>query len=144
MLWRVNGDLMNGVLSGESNDIVTQLVRYVFVGGIAFLFDFGALFFLTSNLHLHYLLSAAIAFILGLTVNYTLSIMWVFGKRTMKRKWMEFLFFALIGVVGLGLNEVFMWLLTEIACVHYLLSKIGSAVLVFLWNFFCRRVVLFN
>ena len=128
----------------KTNDTIVQLFRYTLVGGLAFVFDFGSLFILTEYLNIHYLVSAAIAFLLGLTINYILSIIWVFEKRTLANKRIEFLLFSLIGIVGLGLNEFIMWFFTEILYWHYLLSKIVSAVFVFLWNFFVRKFVLFN
>ena len=108
------------------------------------MFDFGLLFILTEYLNIHYLVSAAIAFLLGLTVNYILSIIWVFEKRTIADKRIEFLVFSFIGIVGLGLNEFIMWFFTDILSWYYLLSKIVSTVVVFLWNFFVRKFVLFN
>ena len=128
----------------KTNDTSAQLFRYTLVGGLAFIFDFGALFILTEYLNIHYLVSAAIAFLLGLTINYILSIIWVFEKRALSNKKIEFLVFALIGIVGLGLNEFIMWFFTDILYWHYLLSKIISTVVVYLWNFFVRKFVLFN
>jgi putative flippase GtrA len=37
-----------------------------------------------------------------------------------------------------------MWLLTDVASVHYLLSKIVSASAVFFFNFFSRKALLFR
>ena len=128
----------------KTNDTIVQLFRYTLVGGLAFVFDFGSLFILTEYLNIHYLVSAAIAFLLGLTINYILSIIWVFEKRALSNKKIEFLVFALIGIVGLGLNEFIMWFFTDILYWHYLLSKIISTVVVYLWNFFVRKFVLFN
>jgi putative flippase GtrA len=121
-----------------------QLLRYAVVGGIAFVIDFGSLWLLTELAGIHYLLSAAIAFILGLTTNYLLSITWVFGRRSLENKWLEFGIFALIGIVGLGLNELIIWFFTEWVHFHYLVSKIVSTIVVFLWNFFVRRYLLFR
>ena len=121
-----------------------QLLRYTFVGGLAFLVDFGTLFILTEYVHVHYLVSAAIAFIFGLTVNYILSVKWVFNIRTVGNRWLEFLLFALIGLVGLGLNELFLWIITEILVIYYLISKIITTIIVYFWNFFARKYLLFN
>jgi len=121
-----------------------QLLRYTAVGGVAFAVDFGSLFLLTEFGGLHYLLSAVFAFGLGLLTNYLLSVAWVFNRRTLSSRGMEFLVFGLIGVLGLGLNEVVLWVLTEGAGFHYLLSKAGAAVVVFLWNFFARKLSLFR
>ncbi len=121
-----------------------QLLRYAVVGGCAYVVDFGALFFLTDYLHVHYLVSAAAAFSLGLLTNYTLSVLWVFSKRSISNKQKEFLLFALIGMIGLGFNEAAMWLFTGLASFHYLISKLFSTAFVFFWNFFARKKILFS
>jgi putative flippase GtrA len=69
------------VLVVSTNSIVIQLVRYTIVGGLAFIVDFASLFALTEFFSVHYLISAAIAFLLGITTNYVLSLTWVFTKR---------------------------------------------------------------
>lgn len=132
------------LLAGKSDSLFIQLFRYTFVGGVAFLVDFGSLFAFTELLGIHYLISAAIAFILGLITNYLLSIIWVFTRRTLTNRWTELLIFSLIGVVGLGFNELFIWFFTEKVHLHYLLSKIVSTFFVYLWNFFARKYILFN
>lgn len=128
----------------KSHKTSIQLFKYGFVGGIAFCVDFGSLFFLTEVIKIHYLISAAIAFILGLLTNYTLSILWVFPKRAIADKRIEFLLFLIIGLVGLGLNEVIIWFFTEFIHFYYLISKLFSTVVVFFWNFFARKKLLFS
>ena len=128
----------------KSNKTHIQLLRYTFVGGCAYTVDFGALFLLTDYLKIHYLISAAIAFTLGLLTNYTLSILWVFSKRTVSNKQVEFLLFALIGMVGLGFNEAIMWFFTGLVHFHYLISKLISTLFFFFWNFFARKKILFS
>jgi putative flippase GtrA len=124
--------------------LLPQLCRYTLVGSIAFACDFGALFGLTRFLGIYYLLSAGIAFLIGLCVNYALSIKWVFRRRSVGNKGIELLIFALIGLAGLGLNELFIWYFTEVMHFHYLASKIVSTVFVYLWNFFARKYSLFR
>ncbi len=132
------------ILSSKAEGVLSQLSRYTVVGAVAFAFDFGSLFGLTHFLGLYYLVSAGIAFLFGLSVNYGLSVTWVFKTRSVQTKWIEFLVFATIGVVGLALNEALIWFFTEIVRFHYLLSKICSTVLVYLWNFFGRKFALFR
>ena len=132
------------LFAGKTNQVLVQLFRYTFVGGFAFLVDFGLLFFLKEFCGLHYLLSATLSFIAGLSVNYFISIYWVFtSSKNLKRK-LEFLYFGLIGIVGLILNDFFIWVFTDKAQFHYLVSKIVAAILVYLWNFFARKYLLFN
>ena len=121
-----------------------QLFRYGFVGGLAFLVDYGTLVLLTEFAGMHYLLAATISFILGLITNYLLSITWVFNQHKLNNRWVEFLLFAFIGVVGLGLNDAIMFLCTERCGIHYTLSKIIATATVFFWNFLARKLILFK
>lgn len=121
-----------------------QLFRYGFVGGLAFLVDYGTLVLLTEFAGMHYLLAATISFILGLITNYLLSITWVFNQHKLNNRWVEFLLFAFIGVVGLGLNDAIMFLCTERCGIHYTLSKIIATAIVFFWNFLARKLILFK
>lgn len=121
-----------------------QLFRYGFVGGVAFVVDYGTLFCCTEYLHFHHLVSAAIAFLLGLLVNYLLSTSWVFAVRTQSNRKLEFAIFAIIGIIGLGLNELIIYVGTDLCHLHYMLSKLISTAIVFFWNFFARKLMLFN
>lgn len=128
---------------GKTDNTFFQLFRYTFVGGLAFVVDFGLLYLLTEFANFHYLTSAAIAFVAGLVVNYVLSKLWVFNKSSYKNKVAEFLMFALIGVIGLGFTELLMWLFTDIFGAYYIISKILTTMLVYFWNFFARKFMIF-
>ena len=127
----------------KTDNTLRQLLRYTFVGGIAFLVDFSFLFLLTEYLKIHYLVSAALAFVAGLGTNYILSVSWVFASRKVGNRLVEFAAFAAIGVIGLVFNEIFIWFFTEVVRLHYLVSKCISTVAVYLWNFFARKRMLF-
>ncbi len=136
--------IINKIFKNKTDNTLIQLFRYTFVGGFACIVDFGFLFLATEFLGIHYLISAAIAFLLGLAVNYILSTFWVFNKRRLKNKWIEFNMFALIGIAGLCFNELFIWIFTDFINFHYLVSKIFSTFFVYLWNFFARKYFLFR
>lgn len=136
--------MLTNLFVTRTDNAAIQLFRYGFVGAVAFLVDFGTLVGLTEFAGLHYLLSAAIAFLVGLAVNYTISIRWVFAERALERRSLEFAAFAAIGAAGLGINEGIMALCTGLMGMHYALSKALSTVIVFFWNFFARRQCLFR
>jgi len=131
-------------LYGKTDLLTGQALRYLVVGLVALGVDVTLLVLLTESAGLHYLLSAALAFLCGLIVNYVLSIAWVFKYRSMSDKRVEFVVFAMVGIAGLGLLELMMWSMTELAGVNYLISKAGATVLVFSWNFLGRRFLLFR
>ena len=137
-------DLFHKLFYGSTDKLLVQFVRYFFVGGFAFVVDFGLLYILTEYARLHYLLSATLSFIAGLLVNYIISCIWVFNGSKFKNRLVEFLFFAAIGVVGLALNDTLIWLFTDCIGTHYMFSKIVAAAMVYLWNFFARKYLVFR
>jgi len=123
---------------------VHEFIRYFVASAIALLIDIGSLWLLTSVAAVPYLLSGAIAFVLGLVTIYLLSVRWVFRKRLVVNPHLEFALFAGIGIIGLALNEAVLWVLTGYFGVFYLLSKAASVMLVFSWNFAARKWLLFR
>jgi putative flippase GtrA len=87
---------------------------------------------------------AAFSFLAGTTLSYVLSVAWVFDTRRFASKAVECGLFVLEGVVGLGLNEGLLWLFTEPLGLHYLVSKVLAATLIFGWNFGARKLLLFH
>ncbi len=135
---------LHALLFGSTANVTLQFARYVVVGGAAFAVDFGTLYTLTEFAGLHYLISAAAGFLLGLAVNYLLSRTWVFNRRSMDSAAAEFAVFALIGMVGLGMNEGIIWFVRGRVHLHYLIAKLVSTAVVLVWNFGARKVLLFS
>jgi putative flippase GtrA len=116
-----------------------QFARYFGVALVGYVFDFGTMILLHELLHIHYLIAATCGFIIGLIVVYFLSNKYVFGESKIKSKSAEFGLFALIGLVGLGILNVLMWVFTDYFLVNYIISKIIATMFVYIWNFFARR-----
>lgn len=121
-----------------------QIVRYATVGGLAFLIDSSILISLTELAHIHYLISAAIGFIVSLAVHYMLSIRWVFSYRSLENPHAEFAIFTGIGIIGLALTEFLLWFITEKIGFHYMISKLFAVGIVFLFNYYARKYTLFR
>ena len=136
--------LIGNFLFNRSNNTLVQMFRYAVVALVAFFVDFTSLYLLTAYAGFHYLFSAAMAFMLGLGTNFLLSVHWVFVTRIVENKRLEFFIFGAIGLIGLGLTELLMWLFTEQVGLHYLFSKMISTGVVFFWNFLVRKFVLFR
>ncbi|MCX7648798.1 MAG: GtrA family protein [Elusimicrobiales bacterium] len=122
---------------------IIQFFKYILIGGSAFLIDYSLLWILTERFNFFYLISSAISFISGLIFNYLLSVRWVFDKRKLKNKKLEFLFFSLVGIAGLAINQLSIWFFTEKLKIFYMYSKLLSSAIVLLWNFGVRKFFLF-
>lgn len=137
-------DFLNRWLKDPSGNMLVQLLRYLISGGVAFVVDASLLYLLTEWIGLHYLLSTVLSYSVGLVITYMFSILWVFDARTLDNRAAEFSVFALIGVMGLGLTSLLMWLFTSKLGLFYLLSKVVVTVIVFIWNFIAKKLLLFR
>ena len=140
----MDDSLLQILFRNQTNKTGVQFLRYILVGLIVFIIDIGSLFILTEIFGVYYLISAALAFTLGLIANYFLSIKWVFNIRILTKKHFEFGVFAVIGIIGLFFNEVLIWFLTEHQEINYLISKIFTSILILFWNFYARKFILFR
>ena len=138
--YNMHSSKLDKLVKHQTDNTLIQLLGYAFVGGLAFAVDFVSLYVLTDWLGVYYLRSAALAFLLGLTTNYLLSVFWVFQKRTFQNRLVEYLIFGVLGVLGLALNQGLMYFLTEDVRCHYLFSKVVATGLVFVWNFGNRKL----
>ncbi len=135
--------LINKLFIKLTNNIYIQVFRYTLSGAVAFSVDFVTLFSLTEFLGVYYMVSAAIAFLLGLFTSYILNIKWVFINRKFNNKLIEISLFCLIGIIGEFLNLASIWIFTEYFGLFYLLSKIITTFIIFSWNFFAKKILLF-
>ena len=124
-----------------SHPQLMELFRFAFTGGVCFVVEFAALTLLVELFHLPVLIATAIAFLISVAVNYVLCVRWVFtgakdGGAGVKAT------FLLTSGMGFALNELFMWLLNIVLGVHYMIAKVISTLLVMIWNYFTKRLVL--
>ena len=98
--------------------VAGEFIRYLLVGGSAFILDTAVLYVFSKYVFRSLgrpgiLFGAAIGFIAGLVYNYALSILFVFNKARERIKGREALsvaIFAIIGVGGLVLTELGMYI----------------------------------
>jgi putative flippase GtrA len=133
-----------GFLGRALSYFPNEFLKYFFASGFSLAIDVGFLYLLTEIFSIHYLFSATISFSLGILSIYILSISWVFDKRRLSDNRIELLVFALIGIIGLGINALGLYLLTSLAGLYYLYSKALTTLLVFSWNFGARKIALFS
>lgn len=121
--------------------MVLQLIKFGVVGVIAAFVDVGVLVLLKEHLLLDVLLASAISFCVSVTVNYLLSMTFVFhGKKQSKIK--EFVIFVLLSIGGLCLNQLILWVGVTFTSMYYLVIKFLAMVLVPVYNFITRKVFL--
>lgn len=132
-------------------NLILEFLRYAVVGGIAFLADFGALvgsqelFFKQFSWGVY--AASVVGFVVGLAVNYFLSLLYVFTSKKDRGKGRSvgaFLVFGIVGVVGLGLTELGMWFGIEWLGWNYMVVKIFTTGAVLMWNYLGRKILIFR
>jgi len=147
------------------NSAVFQFLRYCVVGGVAFVFDYGALqiamlalpeswhsemTLFGTSLDISVMISTAIGFVVGLIVNYILSLFFVFtaeGDREKGKKVSAMLVFTAVGLIGLVLTEIGMQVGTTLLGTQplmLLISKIIVTLIVLIWNYLGRKIFIFK
>ncbi len=117
--------------------LLRDIFKYGLVSFSALMVDVGLLYTLVEYFRLHYLQAATVAFVCGLLVNYFLGRAFVFKNGRLTRS-KEFIYYSLIGLVGLGLNDLIIYVLVIIG-LWYMYAKAISVATVFFFHFFARR-----
>ena len=149
-------------VGGTSNTFI-QFFRSLFVGGIATVVDMLICILVREAFHLPEPVAAIFGFVIGCAVNYIICSLWVFAKAKVKNRKVDFLGFTIIGVIGLGLTQLIIepfavdgmfgtgaFVRWEIfggiipADKYYIVGKIIAVVVVYMWNFFARKLILYR
>ncbi len=126
-------------------------MRYVVVGGLAFLVDFGTLvafqelYFEKFSWGVY--ASTVTGFCAGLAVNYSLSLLFVFTQskdRGKGRTLGAFVVFGVVGLLGLAWTELGMWFGIEILYWNYMIVKVFVTGAVLVWNYLGRKFLIFR
>lgn len=123
----------------KHDKLIRQILKFGVVGGGAFLIDYTILYVLTEFVGIHYLISSVISFTVSLIFNYILSIYWVFDV-TRKQTAKEVLIFAILSIIGLGINQIVMYIGSDILHIYYMLTKLVATFIVMVWNFITRKI----
>jgi len=124
-------------------NIKIQFIRFIINGIISAVGDILVLIILTELFKIHYLISAAIGVIVGTTINYYISIIWVFVSEKFTSQKLEFFLFLLFSGIGLLINQIVMFLCVSIILLHYLLAKFIALILVSIYNFLTKKYFVF-
>ena len=131
--------------------LICEFIRYAIVGGIAFIADFGTLVLSQECLLKRFAggvyVATVLGFVVGLSVNYALSLTFVFTQRKDRGKGRSigaFLIFGLIGLLGLLWTELGMWIGIELFKANYMRVKILVTIGVLAWNYLARKILIFG
>ena len=121
-----------------------KIVHYFFVGGAAAAFDISFFYLGAGIFGLPWFPTSIATFLVATTLNYFLSIRFVFesGVR-FKSKRVELLGVVLVSTACLGINQAILYVAIEILQLHLLLAKCLATGIVFFFNYYGRKKLIF-
>ena len=122
--------------------LMKQMAKFGVVGVLAFLIDYGTMLFLTEVFGVPYLASTTIGFIVSVVFNYVASMRFVFTHKEDLSRRREFVIFVVLSVIGLGLNDLLMFIGVDLIGVDYRITKIFATAVVMVYNFVTRKIFL--
>lgn len=119
--------------------LFNKIIRFSIVGGIATLIDFIFLYIFKEFLNMDVIIANTLSFIISVTYNYIASITWVFDTNKNKNKKIQFILFIIFSIVGLIINNIILYILTDKLNIYYLISKVVATLFVMIFNFITRK-----
>lgn len=140
---------IKGLFLKPTENGVIRFFRYCFVGGVAFVVDyaaFAAVCLLLGKSAAVTVLGTVVGFLCGLIVNFLMSKRFVFTENAKGvSKSGEFIWYAVIGVVGAGLNVLLMLAATKwVLTMDRYIAKLLVALVVLVYNYIARKLVLYT
>ena len=117
-----------------------ELFLYGIIGGFCAALDFGIYSLL--SLWIPFLWANIISVHCGILCSFVLNRNYNFKVKDNTGK--RFFSFYLVGLIGLGLSELLIYLLTDIAEWHYLAAKLLTVIVVALLQFVLNKFITFN
>lgn len=125
-----------------SYDMIIKFLRFGVVGFIGFIIDFGLTYLFKEKLRVQKYAANAIGFSVAATVNYFLNRTWTFKSHN-PNMGHEFLIFACVAIIGLGLSTIVIWFFNKKCRFNFYLSKLISVGVVMFWNFIINLLYTF-
>lgn len=120
------------------------IVRYLASGSTGAFVNIGTLYLLADVLGMWYLSASMIAFSAALMVSFTLQKFVTFRDSRLHLARKQFVFYVVFALINLGLNTLFVFLLTDKLGVYHIFSQIIVSIFIAVESFFVYKLVIFH
>ncbi|MCU7693072.1 GtrA family protein [Haoranjiania flava] len=124
-------------------DLLLKFIKFGIVGMSGMIVDFGFTWIFKEKLKVNKYIANSIGFVTAATSNYILNRVWTFKSHEDNIP-LEFFSFFTVSVIGLLINNLIIYLLTEKMNVKFYAAKLIAIGVVVIWNFFANYLVTFR
>jgi len=119
-----------------------KLIKFIVVGFSGMLIDFGVTWLLKEKAKINQYIANSAGFMLAASSNYIWNRIWTFSSQS-EQITREYFSFIIISVIGLGINNFVIYLLTTKIKMNFYLAKLIAIVVVTVWNFSMNFLITF-
>lgn len=127
----------------QKRPYIAEFIKFVLVGFINLTIDFSLYLILTRLAGIDYLWANVLSFTAATVNSFIFNKKWTF-RNTSKNYQRQYLQFYLVSGVGLGLNQIMLFLLVDKIHIYDLVAKASAVVVVTFWNYSANRVWTFK
>jgi len=120
-----------------------RFLKFCIIGFSGMAIDFGTTGLLKEKIKLNKYIANSCGFTLAASSNYFWNRVWTFQSQNNHIGTEYFTFFT-ISLIGLGLNNLIVWILSDKWKLNFYLSKIAAIAMVTFWNFGMNFFITFH
>lgn len=124
------------------NEVIQKFIRFCVVGGTGLVVDFGFTWLFKEKVKLQRYISNSLGFMIAASGNYYLNRIWTFHSNDPEILF-QYASFIVVSIVGLAINNLFLYIFESRFKLNFYLAKLGAIVLTTLWNFFMNYAYTF-
>lgn len=121
-------------ITPSMTEIFVKFLKFGIVGASGVVVDFGITWLLKEKIRLNKYVANSMGFACAVVSNYVLNRIWTFHN-TDPHVGLQFAKFAVVALIGLGMNNAIIYLLNERRNVKFYTAKLIATGIVMLWNF---------
>jgi len=122
----------------------SKLVRYVFSGGLAAFTNILLLFILTDIVHMWYLISSILSFLVAFIVSFVLQKFFTFQDHTTNGLHGQAFVYLIVTGTNLLINTGLIYMFVEFAHIHYIPAQILTSILIAIESYVIYGMFIFN
>jgi putative flippase GtrA len=123
--------------------VLLKFIKFCVVGFSGMIIDFGTTWVLKEKVRINKYIANSTGFILAATSNYIFNRFWTFQSEN-NHIATEYFSFIIISVIGLGINNLLVYLFTDKMRFNFYLSKLIAIIVVTFWNFIMNYLITFK
>jgi len=120
-----------------------KLIRFLFGGAIITFLQIVLLYVFSDAMHLWYLFSSQLSFVIAFFVSFFLYRGWVFPGGD-KDSHHQFLLYSALTLVNFLMNGLMMFVFVEWIGLWYIYSQVLVKIIISILNFFCYNLIIFS